>query len=683
LTVGGNNGSTEVSGIISGTGGSLVKAGTGTLTLSGANTYTGGTTLAGGTVSVGSDANLGDAAGALTFNGGTLRITGTSFTSTARAVNLAAGGGSLNIVDGANTLTVSHSIGGTGGLTKLGAGTLVLTGFNSYAGATIVNGGTLEIDGALTGTSSVTVNAGGRLTGTGTIDPLTVTIGSGGMLIAGNGTAGTSTRIEGNLALESGALYGVALNPATSSFTGVTGTATLGGATVNASWASGAYVAKQYTILTAKSVSGTFGTTVNTNLPSGFKTVLSYDPSDVCLNLSLLFVGPPGNGLNVNQQKVANAVTGFFNKNGSIPLVFGGLTPAGLTQISGEGPTAAQQTMFDAMGLFMGVMTDPFTDGRGNAGASGGAMSYAADTASEHGDAYGAIATKAPQALSFEQRWNVWASGFGGTQTTDGNAALGSNNATSHIFGTAVGADYRFSPDTLAGFALAGGGTSFSVANGGSGRSDLFQAGAYVRHNINAAYISAALAYGWQDITIDRSVIVAGVDRLRAEFNANAFSGRVEGGYRFVTPWMAMGITPYAAAQFATFDQPAYAESVVSGASTFALAYGAKTVTDSRSELGLRTDQSFAMQNSVLTLRGRAAWSHDFDPDRSIGATFLTLPGASFVVNGAAQAHDSALTTASAEMKWLNGWSTAATFEGEFSGVTRSYAGKGVVRYAW
>ena len=53
-----------------------------------------------------------------------------------------------------------------------------------------------------------------------------------------------------------------------------------------------------------------------------------------------------------------------------------------------------------------------------------------------------------------------------------------------------------------------------------------------------------------------------------------------------------------------------------------------------------------------------------------IGATFQTLPGASFVVNGAAQASDSALTTASAELKWINGWSTAATFEGEFSDVT-------------
>jgi hypothetical protein len=34
-------------------------------------------------------------------------------------------------------------------------------------------------------------------------------------------------------------------------------------------------------------------------------------------------------------------------------------------------------------------------------------------------------------------------------------------------------------------------------------------------------------------------------------------------------------------------------------------------------------------------------------------------------------------------MKWPNGFSLATTFEGEFSGVTRGYAGKGVARYQW
>jgi uncharacterized protein with beta-barrel porin domain len=89
------------------------------------------------------------------------------------------------------------------------------------------------------------------------------------------------------------------------------------------------------------------------------------------------------------------------------------------------------------------------------------------------------------------------------------------------------------------------------------------------------------------------------------------------------------------------------------------------------------------MQDGILTLRSRAAWAHDYNADRNIGATFQTLPGATFVVNGAQQPHDLALTTASAEWKWLNGFSVAGTFEGEFSNVTRSYAGKGVVRYAW
>jgi hypothetical protein len=65
------------------------------------------------------------------------------------------------------------------------------------------------------------------------------------------------------------------------------------------------------------------------------------------------------------------------------------------------------------------------------------------------------------------------------------------------------------------------------------------------------------------------------------------------------------------------------------------LAYGAKSPTDTRNELGLRADKSFALENAVLTLRGRLAWAHDFDPDRSIAATFQALPGASFVVNGA------------------------------------------------
>jgi hypothetical protein len=76
------------------------------------------------------------------------------------------------------------------------------------------------------------------------------------------------------------------------SFANVSGAATLGGATVNAIFAPGSYIAKQYTILTAGSISGAFGAVTNTNLPANFTDTLSYDATHAYLNLALAFQTP-------------------------------------------------------------------------------------------------------------------------------------------------------------------------------------------------------------------------------------------------------------------------------------------------------------------------------------------------------------------------------------------------------
>jgi autotransporter-associated beta strand protein len=579
-----------------------------------------------------------------------------------------------------------------GSLVKVGTGALALDGSNIYTGPTTVDGGRLSVNGSIASSSLTTVNAGGTLGGNGMVG---TTLVNGGTLAPGN-SIGTLT-VQGSLVFTAASTYMVEVSPSSADRTNVTGVAALAG-TVRVTSPTNSYrFNSPYTILTSAGLGGTQFNAVAT--PNGITGSLIYSGGNVLLNLAS-GLGQL-TGLSSNQRAVGAALDPVFNALGGnagalLGGIFAGNVAQNLTLASGEIATGSQQTTFDSMKLFMGVMTDPFVAGRGDAmAASGSASSFAGDrdAASADGDrkrtgsereAYAAVYRKAPSmAETFPQRWSVWAAGYGGSQTTDGNAALGSNSATSRVYGTAVGADYRFSPFTLAGFALAGGGTNFSVNGLGSGRSDLFQAGAFVRHTVGQAYISAALAYGWQDITTDRTLTISGIDQLRAKFNANAFSGRIEGGDRFVSSWMGVGITPYAAGQFTTFDLPSYAESVVSGAGTFALSYAAKSVTASRSELGLRTDKSFAVNDAILTLRGRAAWAHDYNTDRNIAATFQALPGASFVVNGAAPSHDAALTTASLEMKWTSGLSVAATFEGEFSDVTRSYAGKGVVRYGW
>jgi fibronectin-binding autotransporter adhesin len=701
-----NSGSYTVAGLVTNSGtnaaGGIAVAAGATLNANGGITNNAGATIVNnGTVNDTLN-NAGIVTNNLTYNANVATNTGT-------ITNSATGTWTGNVIGNAGNTTGITNNGVWSGNVQANTGTVTN---NLLWSGTVSTGGRFNntangvVAGLLTNTAGTTTNdgtlngatvSGGTLTGQGLINGVT-TVAGGGTFAPGSATPGTSTPLTGSLALQSGAFYLVQINPATSSLANVTGTATLSGATVMADFTNGSYVKKQYLILhTTAGVTGAFDpTVVNTNLPVNFGTSLSYSATDVSLNLTAALGAQQS--LPANQRNVANAINNFFNNGGgALPPGFAalfGLTgsnlSSALSQGSGETATGSQQTTFDAMNLFMGVMTDPFIDGRGAPVAPpSGAAPYAEEeplayasrkrTSAER-DAY-AMFTKAPLAKTYDPRWSVWAAGFGGSQTTSGSATLGSNDTSSRLGAVAVGADYRFSPNTIAGVALAGGGTSFSVANGGTGRSDLFQAGAFVRHTVGPAYFTAALAYGWQDITTDRTVTIAGVDRLRAQFNANAWSGRVEGGYRFVTPWM--GVTPYAAAQFTTFELPAYAESVVSGANTFALAYGAKSVTASRSEIGLRTDKSWAMPDSVFTLRGRFAWAHDYNTDRAIGATFQTLPGASFVVNGAAQSPDKALTTASAEVKWRSGVSLAATFEGEFSGNSSSYAGKGVARYQW
>ena len=87
--------------------------------------------------------------------------------------------------------------------------------------------------------------------------------------------------------------------------------------------------------------------------------------------------------------------------------------------------------------------------------------------------------------------------------------------------------------------------------------------------------------------------------------------------------------------------------------------------------------------DAALTLRARVAWAHDWVSDPTLVALFQALPGASFIVNGATPAKNSALVSEGAELRLANGVVLLAKFDGEFASHSSTYAGTGTVRYTW
>ncbi len=157
----------------------LSKLGGGTLILGAANTYSGNTTMMQGTLELTSNLALQDST--LNYQGGSLNfstlsnatlggLAGTFGTSLALA-NTTAGAVALTVGNNGASTIFSGNLTGAGSLTKVGTGTLILDGQETYTGATTVNGGTLELDfsSAIT-QANITSNTSALVLGGGTLD---------------------------------------------------------------------------------------------------------------------------------------------------------------------------------------------------------------------------------------------------------------------------------------------------------------------------------------------------------------------------------------------------------------------------------------------------------------------------------------------------------------------------------
>jgi outer membrane autotransporter protein len=216
--------------------GGLTQAGTGTLTLTGANTYTNGNLIAAGKLQLSGAGTLGATTNNLTMDGGTLDLGGTNQTLSGVTLNggtiqtgTLTSSGEFSLASGTTGGTISAILAGAADVSVGGTGTTILAGANTYTGNTYINAGTLQITGSGTlgaasnelvmnggtldlGGTSLTVNGGLGLNA-GTIQNGTLSssgafgLGSGTISAVLAGTGGVSQNGSGTTTLSAANTY--------------------------------------------------------------------------------------------------------------------------------------------------------------------------------------------------------------------------------------------------------------------------------------------------------------------------------------------------------------------------------------------------------------------------------------------------------------------------------------------
>jgi uncharacterized protein with beta-barrel porin domain len=565
-----------------------------------------------------------------------------------------------------------------GNVEVIGGGTATFNGTSRYTGTTTVNGSGLIVNGAITQTSTLTTIGASTLGVVGTV----------------NVTGALTLSATGNYAAIGGATFGTMTVGGLTSLDGrliVVATAGARPGTYTLLTATGGFVAGKEQ----------FATTEFQLSPVVRNPVVTYVGNQVLLALQQgTIVVPAGTGN--NQSQVANGINNAILGGAAPTNAFGtllGLTGTqltnGLSQASGVSTGGVSQGATQMMTSFLTTVLSPASGGGPNSGAPG-AIGFAreigvADWALSPvaAQAYAAVTprdrqrTRPEPVPAYAPGITMWGQAYGGYNKIDGDAGAGTNDTTARTYGLATGFDYRVRYDLVLGFAVAGGSTNWGLSqNLGGGKSDVFQVGFYAVKKLGAGYVSGALSYALHDVTTDRTVTIAGSDRLQSQFYAHSFGVRVESGYRIATP--AVGVMPYLAMQIQTFHMPGTSETAIVGSNTFALTYDSRTATVARLELGTWFDRQFALKGGeALALRARVAWANDHASGGAIAALFQTLPGSSFSVNGAKPAENSALLSAAADYRLANRVTVGARLDSEFSSNSQTYAGTGRVSYAW
>jgi outer membrane autotransporter protein len=664
FTVGLNNLTTTVSGVIAdggaagGTGGSLTKDGTGTLTLTGENTYSGGTTINRGTLQLGNGGTTGNIIGDVEDN----------------ATLVFNRSGAKKTFDGV--------ISGNGSVVKIGSDILELTADNTYSGGTTIQDGVLvagvpiasqETSFAL-GTGNVFLQKGTLRAPS--LDPVVINVG-------GNYKQGTNGTLELGVAGINGSEY---------DHVQVAGSANLDG-TVLVSSLSGFQPANGNAFGVLETTNGTrSGTFAHINDQLNFNPNLEridiYAPNGVALLYIALGPGPtptptPG------PSPTPTHPPGPSPKPtpptpGATPPPIVDVVPDPLPPVQPNkplflsfllrllNPTAEQLTsMFEIP--FSGANTlrlnlnDRMAQIRPGSTGFVSRLPTLQPTGKEMVFEKDGIAPPPVFQASSQNRWGVWVNGWGDWVSVDDDNGIKGYDFT--IGGLSLGVDYRIT-DYLAVGLFGSYAHTWTSLSPGDVDVNTGRGGLYVTYWNQGFYVNGGVFGGHNSYDTSRQTLLQG-QFANGSTSGYEFSTFVDTGYDFHFGNLSFG--PVFAAQYTNVHIDSYTER----ASFLPLNVHTDSEESWRTDLGIQASYTWRVGQITVIPSLRAAWEHEYKynalPITFSGANF---PGVTATTFGPNEGHDGFIINTGAGVQWTPRISTYVGYQGQLG--RSNYSANGV-----